>query len=88
MFQSSVLVCSGKQKRLYYYIPHIGYVLCLQHSVVFYEQDGDEVYQFRVQADLVRVPDHEILQVRISTYCVGLILMLINYNIFYSYVFE
>ncbi|XP_069694046.1 phosphatidylinositol 3-kinase catalytic subunit type 3 isoform X1 [Periplaneta americana] len=32
------------------------------YSVVFYEQDGDEVYQFRVQADLVRVPDHEILQ--------------------------
>ncbi|PNF20743.1 Phosphatidylinositol 3-kinase catalytic subunit type 3 [Cryptotermes secundus] len=24
--------------------------------------DGDEVYQFRAQADLVRVPDHEILQ--------------------------
>lgn len=32
------------------------------HSVVYYEQDGDEVYQFRAQADLVRVPDHEILQ--------------------------
>jgi hypothetical protein len=53
---------------LYFYVPHIGYVLCLQHSVVFYEQDGDEVYQFRAQADLVRVPDLEILQVCINTY--------------------
>nr|CAD7401153.1 unnamed protein product [Timema poppensis] len=32
------------------------------HAVVFYEQDGDEVYQFRVNADIVTVPDHEILQ--------------------------
>lgn len=32
------------------------------HSVVFFEQDGDEVYQFRSHGDLVRVPDHEILQ--------------------------
>ncbi|XP_066993314.2 phosphatidylinositol 3-kinase catalytic subunit type 3 isoform X2 [Anabrus simplex] len=32
------------------------------HSVVFYEQDGDEVYQFRAQADVVTVPDYEILQ--------------------------
>ncbi|KAJ9577732.1 hypothetical protein L9F63_005725, partial [Diploptera punctata] len=31
-------------------------------SVVFFEQDGDEVYQFRAHGDLVRVPDHEILQ--------------------------
>jgi hypothetical protein len=44
--------------------------LCLQHSIVFYEQDGDEAHQFRRQADLVRVPDHEILQVVISTYFV------------------
>jgi len=42
----------------------------LQHSVVFYEQDGDDIYQFRSQADLVRVPDPEILQVRNSTYYV------------------
>ncbi|XP_018917023.1 phosphatidylinositol 3-kinase catalytic subunit type 3 [Bemisia tabaci] len=32
------------------------------HSVVYYEQDGDELYQFRVQADLVTVPDPEVLQ--------------------------
>ncbi|XP_049792140.1 phosphatidylinositol 3-kinase catalytic subunit type 3 isoform X1 [Schistocerca nitens] len=32
------------------------------HSVVYYEQDGDEVYQFRAQADIVTVPDNEILQ--------------------------
>ncbi|XP_073996112.1 phosphatidylinositol 3-kinase 59F [Rhodnius prolixus] len=32
------------------------------HSVVWYEQDGDEVYQFRAQADMVIVPDPEILQ--------------------------
>jgi len=32
------------------------------HSVVFYEQDGDDIYHFRSQADLVRVPDPEILQ--------------------------
>ncbi|KDR23478.1 phosphatidylinositol 3-kinase catalytic subunit type 3 [Zootermopsis nevadensis] len=34
----------------------------IPHSIVFYEQDGIEAYQFRRQADLVRVPDHEILQ--------------------------
>ncbi|CAG2064852.1 unnamed protein product [Timema podura] len=38
-------------------------VLGEKHAVVFYEQDGDEVYQFRVNADIVTVPDHEILQV-------------------------
>ncbi|XP_014257170.1 phosphatidylinositol 3-kinase catalytic subunit type 3 [Cimex lectularius] len=32
------------------------------HSIVWYEQDGDEVYQFRSQADMVTVPDPEILQ--------------------------
>ncbi|XP_075218357.1 phosphatidylinositol 3-kinase 59F [Lycorma delicatula] len=32
------------------------------HSVVCYEQDGDEVYQFRAQADIVTVPDPEVLQ--------------------------
>lgn len=35
----------------------------LQYAVVYYEKDGNEVYQFRVQADIVTVPDHEILQV-------------------------
>jgi phosphatidylinositol 3-kinase len=35
----------------------------LQYAVVYYEKDGDDVYQFRVQADIVTVPDHEILQV-------------------------
>jgi hypothetical protein len=49
---------------------HIRCVLYLQHSVVFYEQDGDDMYHFRSQGDLVRVPDPEILQVRISTYSV------------------
>lgn len=34
-----------------------------QHAVVYYEQDGDEMYQFRAQADIVTVPDCEILQV-------------------------
>lgn len=32
------------------------------HYVVYYEQDGDEVYQFRAQADIVTVPDQEILK--------------------------
>lgn len=30
---------------------------------MYYEKDGDEIYQFRVQADLITVPDNEILQV-------------------------
>ncbi|GBP18681.1 Phosphatidylinositol 3-kinase catalytic subunit type 3 [Eumeta japonica] len=34
----------------------------INHAVVYYEQDGDEMYQFRAQADIVTVPDHEILQ--------------------------
>lgn len=38
-------------------------LLIFQYSVVYYEKDGDEIYQFRVQADLVTVPDNEILQV-------------------------
>lgn len=33
------------------------------HHVVYFEQDGDEVYQFRAQADVVTVPDQEILKV-------------------------
>ncbi|XP_044740508.1 phosphatidylinositol 3-kinase catalytic subunit type 3 isoform X1 [Chrysoperla carnea] len=32
------------------------------HYVVYYEPDGDEIYQFRSQADMVTVPDPEILQ--------------------------
>ncbi|KAF9424540.1 hypothetical protein HW555_000351 [Spodoptera exigua] len=32
------------------------------HAIVYYEQDGDEMYQFRAQADIVTVPDYEILQ--------------------------
>ncbi|KAB0802749.1 hypothetical protein PPYR_04935 [Photinus pyralis] len=32
------------------------------HHVVYFEQDGDEVYQFRAQADIVTVPDQEILK--------------------------
>lgn len=34
----------------------------IDHAVVYYEQDGDEMYQFRAQADIVTVPDYEILQ--------------------------
>jgi len=64
----------GNRKRLVgqnsYNFLYVRHVLYLQHSVVFYEQDGDDIYQFRSQADLVRVPDPEILQVRISTYCI------------------
>ncbi|GLG95013.1 Serine/threonine-protein kinase Tor [Gryllus bimaculatus] len=32
------------------------------YSVVYFEQDGDEIYPFRAQADIVTVPDCEILQ--------------------------
>lgn len=32
------------------------------HSIVWFEQDGDEVYQFRAQSEMVTVPDPEILQ--------------------------
>ncbi|KAH9638283.1 hypothetical protein HF086_003081 [Spodoptera exigua] len=34
-----------------------------KHAIVYYEQDGDEMYQFRAQADIVTVPDYEILQI-------------------------
>ncbi|XP_026727601.1 phosphatidylinositol 3-kinase catalytic subunit type 3 isoform X2 [Trichoplusia ni] len=34
----------------------------INHAVVYYEQDGDEMYQFRAQAEIVTVPDYEILQ--------------------------
>lgn len=34
----------------------------ITHSVVCYEQDGDELYQFRAQADIVLIPDPEVLQ--------------------------
>ncbi|XP_045501479.1 phosphatidylinositol 3-kinase catalytic subunit type 3 [Colias croceus] len=34
----------------------------VDHAVVYYEQDGDEMYQFRAQAEIVTVPDYEILQ--------------------------
>lgn len=33
-----------------------------KYSVVFYEQDGDELYQFRYNPDIVLVPDSEVLQ--------------------------
>lgn len=35
----------------------------IPHHIVYFEQDGDEVYQFRVQADIVTIPDQEILKV-------------------------
>lgn len=34
----------------------------INHAIVYYEQDGDEMYQFRAQAEIVTVPDYEILQ--------------------------
>lgn len=34
----------------------------INHAVVYYEEDGDEIYQFRAQAEIVTVPDYEILQ--------------------------
>ncbi|XP_046659844.1 phosphatidylinositol 3-kinase catalytic subunit type 3-like [Homalodisca vitripennis] len=34
----------------------------IKYSVVFYEQDGDELYQFRDHPDIVLVPDSEVLQ--------------------------
>ncbi|XP_054286750.1 phosphatidylinositol 3-kinase catalytic subunit type 3 [Macrosteles quadrilineatus] len=33
-----------------------------KYSVIFYEQDGDELYQFRDHPDIVLVPDSEVLQ--------------------------
>uniref|UniRef100_A0A1B6LQ06 Phosphatidylinositol 3-kinase catalytic subunit type 3 n=1 Tax=Graphocephala atropunctata TaxID=36148 RepID=A0A1B6LQ06_9HEMI len=33
-----------------------------KYSVVFYEQDGEELYQFRDHPDIVLVPDSEVLQ--------------------------
>lgn len=35
----------------------------IHHSIVYFEQDGEEIYQFRAQADIVTVPDQEILRV-------------------------
>lgn len=37
--------------------------LKLQHTVFYYEQDGDEKYKFISKPKLVTVPDSEILQV-------------------------
>lgn len=31
---------------------------------MYYEKDGDEVFQHRLQPDVVTLPDYEILQVR------------------------
>ncbi|CAB3384337.1 Hypothetical predicted protein [Cloeon dipterum] len=33
----------------------------VNYAMVYYEKDGDGIYQFRVQADIVTVPDSEIL---------------------------
>lgn len=38
----------------------------LPHYIVYFEQDGEDVYQFRVQADIAVVPDQEILKVIVS----------------------
>ncbi|KAK9745841.1 Phosphatidylinositol 3- and 4-kinase [Popillia japonica] len=38
------------------------FVDSIPHYVVYFEQDGDEVYQFRAQAEIVTVPDQEILK--------------------------
>ncbi|KAE8745182.1 Phosphatidylinositol 3-kinase catalytic subunit type 3 [Frankliniella occidentalis] len=34
----------------------------VSHSVVYYEPDGDSVYPFQAQPEIVTVPDHEILE--------------------------
>ncbi|XP_050664741.1 phosphatidylinositol 3-kinase catalytic subunit type 3 isoform X2 [Leptidea sinapis] len=34
----------------------------ISHAVVYYEQDGDEMFQFRAQGEVVTVPDYEIMQ--------------------------
>lgn len=39
----------------------------VHHSIVYFEQDGDELLQFRAQADIVTVPDQEILKVSIMS---------------------
>ena len=41
-------------------VPHFS-----QHSVVYYEPDGDNMFPFRSQPEIVTVPDHEILEVTI-----------------------
>lgn len=38
----------------------------IPHYIVYFEQDGEEIYQFRAQADIVTVPDQEILKVFFS----------------------
>lgn len=35
----------------------------IMHYIVHFEQDGDEINQFRAMADIVTVPDQEILKV-------------------------
>lgn len=44
----------------------------LAHFIVYFEQDGEEIYQFRAQADIVTVPDQEILKVNcvVSLKCI------------------
>ncbi|EZA60206.1 Phosphatidylinositol 3-kinase catalytic subunit type [Ooceraea biroi] len=34
----------------------------MPYSIVYYEKDGDEVFQHRSQSDVVKLPDYEILQ--------------------------
>lgn len=38
----------------------------IPHCIVYFEQDGEDIYQFRAQADIVTVPDQEILKVKIN----------------------
>lgn len=35
----------------------------IMQYIVYFEQDGEEIYQFRANADIVTVPDQEILKV-------------------------
>lgn len=42
------------------------YIISLQYSIVYYEKDGDEVFQHRLQPDVVTLPDYEILQVNMK----------------------
>lgn len=44
------------------------FFILLQYSIVYYEKDGDEVFQHRLQPDVVTLPDYEILQVNIRFY--------------------
>ena len=35
----------------------------IPHHIIYFEKNGDKIYQFRAQVEIVTVPDYEILQV-------------------------